>query len=67
MKLTGTKPPRDPARIPEILKALEVYWTQNPHLRLGQVVFALNDGRDPFYMEDDVLLTALRKKTPDAT
>lgn len=59
---------RDPARIPQMLKALEEVWRSDPDLRLGQlVVNATNfSGRkvvcpEVFYAEDDVLLAGLRE------
>lgn len=57
---------RDPARIPQMLKALEEVWRADPDLRLGQLlVNATNfSGRrvlcpEIFYAEDDVLLAGI--------
>jgi hypothetical protein len=57
---------RDPARIPQILKALEEVWRSDPDLRFGQlVVNATNfSGRrvvcpEIFYAEDDALLAGI--------
>lgn len=60
---------RDPNRIDEMLKHLEIVWKKNPDLRLGQIVFnavsltreSLNDEVNVFYTEDDKLLTGLQK------
>lgn len=54
---------RDPNRIPEILKLVQESWERSPDLRLGQFVCnlaAILGKRDPFYLEDDELLKALR-------
>lgn len=57
---------RDPKRIPEILAELETYWTTpgNEDMRLGQIVESISLterlSSDPFYLEDDTLLAALR-------
>lgn len=33
--------PRDPARIPEVLRVLEQVWTQHPNMRLGQLLHSV--------------------------
>lgn len=50
--------PRKPERVPAVLAKLHVYWKQNPHLRLGQIIGnCANDSHtDPYNMEDDVLM-----------
>lgn len=53
---------RDPARIPAILDRLRKVWEAHPDLRLGQLV--VNAGAqlphiDPFYIEDEPLITRL--------
>ena len=60
---------RDPNRIPEVLAALGEYWQKHPDLRLGQIVsnatyWGDDSGAfhlDPFYLEDDRLLAALKE------
>ena len=55
---------RDPARIPEVLKALQEAWEQEPDWRLGQLVFniARSAGhRDSYYIEDDKLVESLKE------
>lgn len=55
---------RDPNRIPEILKELEILWKRYPDWRLGQLIVNLNReltlGDDPFYLEDDELLKMIK-------
>jgi hypothetical protein len=52
---------RDPARIPLILDRLRKVWEAHPDLRLGQLL--VNASRpshsDPFYIEDEALITRL--------
>jgi len=43
---------RDPKRIKRILKKVERAWTQNPDLRLGQLIYNLSGAVDVFYFED---------------
>ena len=56
---------RKSERIEPILNEIEKYWKKNPDLRLGQIIancVRAFDGRvncDPFYIEDDDLITAL--------
>lgn len=58
---------RDPKRIKTIIKKLEKYWSENPDLRLGQIIancVRAHDGRlncDPFYIEDEDLVDGLKK------
>lgn len=57
--------PRDPKRIPKIMKRLEKLWKKHPDLRLGQLLEnALR--RDagfgsPYYMEDENLIEVLER------
>lgn len=46
---------RDPKRIKRILKKLEIAWTQNPDLRLGQFIYNLSGDGEVFYFEDSFL------------
>lgn len=50
---------RDPNRINPTLEAIKKIWQQKPDMRLGQLLWMLNDGKDPFYMEDDVLVAKI--------
>ena len=54
---------RDPKRIPEILKMIQMLWEKNPELRLCQLLYAVirtpNNQGDLFYYEDDLLLEDL--------
>lgn len=57
---------RNPDRIPEVLKELEKFWEQVSDWRLGQVIsnfsYELTGNNDPFYIEDEALLTLLKNK-----
>ena len=55
------KKTRDPARIDVILNALREYWSENPDLRLGQILenISSRSSRPTFYLEDDILLDQL--------
>ena len=57
---------RNPDRIPEVVKELEKFWKQVPDWRLGQVIsnfsYELTGNNDPFYIEDEALLTLLKNK-----
>ena len=62
---------RDPNRIPIILETLEKAWSNEPDLRLSQLIVNLINPEEPcpevFYFEDDQLLKALtteKKKQP---
>ena len=58
---------RDPKRIDRILRKLRKTWRKNPDLRLGQLLYALEQNghhpqeayssraRDIFYTEDEVI------------
>ena len=49
--------PRDPSRMPRILKKIALIWEKNPDLRFIQLVMAVgySKGSDSFYMEDETL------------
>ena len=54
---------RDPDRIEDILDELEEYWSENPDLRLGQIVCNISQKKgyeDSFYIEDEEVLRDLR-------
>jgi hypothetical protein len=55
--------PRNPKRIPIVLKTLESVWKQQPDLRLGQLISIasrlINEHLDPFYIEDDKMMQGL--------
>jgi hypothetical protein len=58
------RPPRDPARIEQVLTELKKAWYSNPDLRFHQLLSAVQpapSGQDNFYQEDDVILADLRK------
>ena len=59
--------PRDPARIPVVLKALRLFWEQHPDWRLGQTLVNLTQsieaGPEMFHLEDDRLLEILRNES----
>jgi uncharacterized protein YihD (DUF1040 family) len=52
---------RDPERIPEIITLLHAAWTAYPDLRLGQLISNIANTRDPFYVEDDMMILGLQK------
>jgi len=54
---------RDPKRISEILKRLEVVWKKYPDLRLGQLLIDVLHVRNNFlfYIEDDKLIEEVEK------
>lgn len=55
---------RDPERIDRIIARLRVVWKQNPDLRLGQIIgnaFSYPFGNDPYYVEDELFITALEQ------
>lgn len=60
---------RDKERIDEVLDELETYWKDHHDMRLGQILSNIsqreNSSNDPFYMEDDTLLSALEKMNKD--
>lgn len=54
---------RDPSRISPILEAIESYWKESPDLRLMQLLLNASELSkiDPYYLEDLVLMTLLKK------
>jgi len=54
---------RDPKRIPEVLNLIKMFWElpENTDLRLGQLIIFLNNGEDPFNLEDDDLVKKLNQ------
>lgn len=58
--------PRDPNRIPRILKEIERIWTKNPDLRLSQLISNCWHYKDDiFFGEDDILEERLKQVYPD--
>ena len=55
--MLNSRPPRDPARIPEILGLIEQLWNKHPDMRLGQLVVNLLDPvpNPIFNIEDETL------------
>ena len=52
---------RDPKRIPETLKEIEIIWNKNPDLRLVQLLLnVMTPFNAPYYIEDDKLLKKLK-------
>jgi uncharacterized protein YihD (DUF1040 family) len=63
MKLFG-QPPRDPARIDEILSDLSKIWKKYPDLRFYQMLSCFESEyvkRDKFYVEDSDLQEGIAK------
>ena len=56
---------RDVMRIGPLLSTLGKLWSKFPDLRLGQLIMVLNKGKDPFYLEDDDLITIIAKELKD--
>lgn len=51
---------RDPTRIHEVLEVIREIWIKKPDLRLLQLLTnTLPSDRDPFYVEDDILVKLL--------
>jgi hypothetical protein len=56
----------DPARIPEVLSWVAIYWKRHPTLRLGQVIGNMAGHRDGgYYIEDEELMQKLKKELID--
>jgi hypothetical protein len=53
--------PRDPKRIPKILKRLERIWKQNPDLRLSQLILDAAKDDIYYYLEDSALLGKMER------
>ena len=52
---------RDPKRIKKLLKLIEKIWTENPDLRLCQLLCNCVPLKDPYYIEDFDLETLLKR------
>lgn len=56
---------RDAARIPVALDLIARYWQRNPDMRLGQMLCGLSAAirveMDPFYLEDDAMISYLER------
>lgn len=61
--LNDTGEERDPERIAEIIEQLEIYWENNPDLRISQIISNIaqenNLGKDPYYMSDKIVRDSL--------
>jgi hydrogenase maturation factor HypE len=68
-QINNSSPSRPEERIDVILEELEEYWKESPDLRLGQIIGGIGQqngfGKDPFYMEDDVVLRELEDRNSD--
>jgi hypothetical protein len=55
---------RDPQRLDGVLKEIKKSWEKNPEYRFGQWFFntVINEIGDPFFIEDDELLTILKSE-----
>lgn len=51
---------RDPNRIKLFIKELENVWNKNPDLRFYQLISAITEGKDLFYMEDEDFLELIK-------
>jgi len=65
-KVFSGRPPRDPARIAGLLKALEEVWRDYPDWRLGQIIVNATRYSRPsfvcpeiFHLEDDDMLKGM--------
>lgn len=57
---------RDPKRIRKFCNRLATAWELVPDLRFGQLLFNIfvqikNDGKDPFYLEDDSMIKRIEQ------
>ena len=52
---------RDSKRIKPFLKELEDVWKKNPDLRFYQLISAITEGKDLFYMEDKDFLKLIKR------
>lgn len=57
---------RDPKRIRKFCNRLATAWELVPDLRFGQLLFNIfvqikNEGKDPFYLEDDSMIKRIEK------
>jgi len=53
---------KDKSRIDTIVNLISEYWKEHPELRLGQLLYCLNDGKDIFYLTDEDLIKNLKKQ-----
>jgi uncharacterized protein YihD (DUF1040 family) len=57
---------RDINRIDKLLDLLNVYWHKHPDLRLGQLIYSINNeltkSDDVFNIEDDEIIKYLLRK-----
>ena len=57
---------RDPKRIRKFCNRLATAWELVPDLRFGQLLFNIfvqikNEGKDPFYLEDDSMIERIEQ------
>lgn len=57
---------RDPKRIRKFCNSLATAWELVPDLRFGQLLFNIfvqikNEGKDPFYLEDDSMIKRIEQ------
>lgn len=57
---------RDPKRIRKFCNRLATAWELVPDLRFGQLLFNIfvqikNEGKDPFYLEDDAMIKRIEQ------
>ena len=57
---------RDPKRIRKLCNRLATAWELVPDLRFGQLLFNIfvqikNEGKDPFYLEDDSMIKRIEQ------
>ena len=52
---------RDLNRIPEVLSILSRVWYKNPDLRLCQLIINATGVKDPYHIEDEILLEKLKE------
>jgi len=52
---------RDIKRIEPLLETLRKIWLEHPDYRLTQLLGNVYGSIDPYYIEDDVLMTGLQK------
>ena len=53
---------RDINRIEPFLEQLEILWKQNPDIRFYQLIYAITQGKDMFYTEDDKMLEIIKSE-----
>ena len=52
---------RNPKRIRPFLEELATLWEKYPDLRFGQLYQMITDGKDLFYLEDNVWLEKIQE------